>query len=945
MNFPNSTSGDSRDGMPVPAEGDRSRTGAGSFEEVLAGYLLARDVGDAPDQESFVARHPDLSKELRAFFANEAHVEHIAEPFRPAAAEHFDDDGSDDAGDPEDASHRLRRFGDYELLGEIARGGMGVVYRARQTSLNRIVALKMVLAGQFASAHDVRRFQVEAANAATLDHPNIVPVYDVGRHRGQHYYTMKLIEGGSLAARVHRYAGDPRGAARLVATTARAIDHAHRHGVLHRDLKPGNILIDAAGQPQVTDFGLARRLGGGDNLPGLTLSGSVLGSPRYMAPEQAKGETPLATAADVYSLGAILYELLTGRPPFLAQTLVETLRLVRETEPLPPTAVVPRLDRDLGTICLKCLEKEPAARYAAASDLADDLDRWLRHEPITARTIGPWRRARKWARRKPAAAALLAVSACSVALLIGGLGLNNFLIAKERTVAIKERNAKQAALDGEASLRKLAVATLESLTDDVVRRQLARQPVLADADREFLERIAAHYEALVSSNGEDRAIQAAGHSRIGLMRAQLGQLDRARASYARAIELYGRLVADHPEAPNYRDELVGAHAQLGRLLSKSDRREEAAVEFRRAIDLGDRLVGAFGDKPEYRRNLAHGHNGLGGLMAKLGRHADAATQFRRAIALDGHLVAAFPGVAEYREGLANSYNGLGVALTELGNDVEAEATLRHALGLREQLVDRFPREPKYRQTLIASHCNLGNLLGGCDAEGEFRRAIVLADQLVAEFPVVPAYRTRLANAHHGLGVALAAQGEGEPAEAAFRRAIELRARPAGELPATDDGAVRLGSSQCSLGDLLRERGSYAQAVECYREAIATLAPVAAREPRLRSVRRHLSRSHAGRAAAFVALDRLADAAQELDALAELNTASGGSVEPAVRTARLLVGLGRFEQQLAHWRPAVGDHPDPGGWRIIRTTLRQYFAAPVIADIEDQSHGESPADGG
>src|SRR5688500_114788 len=473
MDGPDPMSGESPMGtMTSAGVGASSGSQCGRLEEVLAEYLLARDAGVAADRETFIAGHPDLSEALRAFFADEARMDDIAEPFRPAAEGPADQDADGDgAGDDEDdpaATPGVRRFGDYELLGEIARGGMGVVYRARQLSLNRTVALKMVLSGQFASAEDVKRFQVEAANAATLDHPSIVPIYEVGSHRGQHYYTMKLVEGGSLSQCLGQYLKDPRAAARMVATIARGIDYAHRHGVLHRDLKPGNILIDAAGQPHVTDFGLARRLGGDDGA-GLTLSGAVVGSPRYMAPEQAKGERSLATTADVYSLGAILYELLTGRPPFIAETLIETLRLVREAEPSRPSTIVGRLDRDVETICLKCLEKEPGGRYASASELAEDLERWLRHEPISARPVGPWRRARKWARREPARAALLAVSALSVALLIGGLALNNFLIGLERTVAVKERNAKQAALEAEGALRKLAVAILGSLTDDVVQ--------------------------------------------------------------------------------------------------------------------------------------------------------------------------------------------------------------------------------------------------------------------------------------------------------------------------------------------------------------------------------------------------------------------------------------------------------------------------------------------
>src|SRR5438876_723520 len=314
------------------------------------------------------------------------------------------------------AATMLGELGDYELLEEIGRGGQGVVFRARQKNLNRTVALKVISLGQWASKAHVKRFRREAEAAASLDHPCIVPIYEVGERDGCCYFSMKFVEGGQLDEAVRRTPMPIRQAAELMAKVARTVHYAHEHGILHRDIKPGNILLDANGEPHLTDFGLARLV---ESESTITRTMEVLGTPSYMAPEQAVGNnTQLTSATDVYGLGAVLYELLTGHPAFAGGTTYETIKLLLDTEPRQPRLWNRKIDRDLSTICLKCLEKDPKRRYSSALALAEDLERWLKCEPIRAHRTGIFTRGRKWARRNPTSA-LLAASLVGLVAVVG----------------------------------------------------------------------------------------------------------------------------------------------------------------------------------------------------------------------------------------------------------------------------------------------------------------------------------------------------------------------------------------------------------------------------------------------------------------------------------------------------------------------------------------------
>ena len=313
------------------------------------------------------------------------------------------------------ADELLGELGDYELLEVVGRGGQGVVFRARQKSLNRIVALKVISLGQWASTAHLKRFRLEAEAAARLEHPGIVPIHEVGEREGSCYFSMKFVEGGQLDQVARRQPIPPRRAVELIAKVSRTVHYAHEHGILHRDIKPGNILLDAKGEPHLTDFGLARLV---ESESSVTHTLDVLGTPSYMAPEQAAGNNAaVGSVTDVYGLGAVLYQLLTGHPPFAGGTTYETIKLVLETEPRQPRQLNPKIDRDLSTICLKSLEKDPKRRYPSALALAEDLERWLKHEPIRARHTGIFARGRKWVQRNPAralsAASLVALAAAS----------------------------------------------------------------------------------------------------------------------------------------------------------------------------------------------------------------------------------------------------------------------------------------------------------------------------------------------------------------------------------------------------------------------------------------------------------------------------------------------------------------------------------------------------
>jgi len=488
------------------------------LDEAIAEYIESLERGAPPERERFLAEHSDIAAELREFLAD-------YHAFAPPA-------GARAAGAPSliapqrEASDDGSCFGDYELLEEIARGGMGVVYRARQISLDRIVALKMILSGHLASPAEVARFRAEAHAAATLDHPHIVPVFEVGERDGQHYFSMGYVAGQSLAQRLLDGPLRPREAATVIRDVARAADYAHAKGVIHRDLKPANILFDDDRRVRVTDFGLAA-LRTADDGPGLTITGQVLGTPHFMSPEQVSGrKAAVGPGADVYALGATLYALLTGRPPFQAASTIDVLKQVVENEPVPPRKLDASLPRDLETITLKCLEKEPARRYASAAAVADDLQCFLDGRAVAAAPPSLVYRLSKFARRNKA---LVAAAAVVVFALIGGITMLSIGLSRARA---ESRRAN----DALAQARQI-----NSFLGDLLTRAspayfgaYAGQVTI----REAVESAAREIEGSFSDQPQ---VELALRQTIGGVYEALGLRSEAHRHYTRAVELSERL--------------------------------------------------------------------------------------------------------------------------------------------------------------------------------------------------------------------------------------------------------------------------------------------------------------------------------------------------------------------------------------------------------------------
>jgi tetratricopeptide (TPR) repeat protein len=751
------------------------------YQEVL----FRKQAGESPRLEEYLRRFPHLGPQLELQFDLEGALGPMTRVQSPAHVT------LGPGSRPARVAEVLPSVPGYEVLGVLGRGGMGVVYKVLQLRLNRVAALKMILAGDHAGPEAAVRFLGEAEAIARLNHPHIVQIFTCGDHDGRPYIEMECVDGGSLADRLDGTPWPARDAAALIETVARAIHEAHRLGIVHRDLKPANILLTADGTPKVADFGLAKWVG---VETGLTRTSWVVGSPSYMAPEQAQGKAGVVgPAADVYSLGAVLYELLTGRPPFKAATMLETLAQVKSAEPVSPTRLQPNLPRDLVTVCLKCLEKEPPRRYATAVDLAEDLRRFAAGEVILARPAGAARRGWRWCRREPAWAALAAT------LAVGFVGVATQWWRAERHLrleiaahrALREaRDREQEASRREEEARRraherflLGMKAIGGYSTLAGQDELLKDPELEGLRKKLLGTALEFYTELQSSLEADPAPQARSplaeaYCRLGYLRAEVGPKAEALAAYRRALAIWEELVAADPENVTSRAGLAETQTMIGIQSRAGGRRDEAFRAFERAISTARGLVRDHPAVAHYRGDLAWCLNNLGAIQAESGRPDEAIRSQAEALAIREALARESPADFQCRADLAWCLNDLGGAMYAAGRSADALATHRRALAICEGLTATGPAAHPDRSGLVRSQLAVGFLLRktgrGAEAMRVFEPGLAVARALVRDHPTVALYRTQLADCLYNMGIIQADGGRRDESVRSQEEALAIR---------------------------------------------------------------------------------------------------------------------------------------------------------------------------
>ena len=756
--------------------------------------------------------------------------------------------------------HPLPKIPGYVILSELGRGGMGVVYKARHRDLNRVVALKMI-AG--VSTYDQRsrvRFRIEAEAIARLQHSHIVQIFEVGEDvNGTPYLALEFVDGGNLYNALDGNPWPVEPTVRFLTELAETIDHAHNRQVVHRDLKPANILLvrpvsRAVGevvQFKVSDFGLAKQLDAG---PGATNDGEVIGTPAFMAPEQFLADRfEVGPWTDVYAIGVIAYELLTARLPYQANTAHETFRLVLDTDPAPPRRLNPDCPRDLETIVLKCLEKNPDRRYTTAADLARDLRRFREHRPISARPAGPREAVVKWARRNPSRAGLVGLILLTLALAVGGTAVHLQQLRTERAAA--ERNAV------------VAVRAVNEMLIEVAVEQLTYEPRMGKKRRAMLDKARVLYETLLRErpgDGEVRRLLAIGFRYLADVARQLGDLSEAEGYYAQAIERLTDLLNGSTDV-ELRTHLGEANNFLGEVHRLSGRPGQARESYDRAIEIQKGLITDDPADPVHRLRLGRSHDNRALALLAEEELDPALNESTDAVALLRALSAADPRPA-HRHLLARARLNQGVILRRSGAADPAEEAFREAAALLEVLSRDDPSIPDYRHELAAALGNLGNLLAATpdrrdEAKQAQHRAADLFRTLGREYPSIPVYRQELANSLNSLGVTLVRGGDRGPAVDTWQEAAEILRELAAESPETADYRSRLGTTLGNVARLHLLMGEYAEARDRYTEAIGLVTAflqVNSREPAYLGAWRS---QHLGLADALIHLDEVRTAVQ------------------------------------------------------------------------------------
>jgi tetratricopeptide (TPR) repeat protein len=722
-----------------------------------------------------------------------------------------------------------QRLGRYEILNELGRGAMGIVYSARQAGLDRTVALKVVplLGGESGKGDGpgapgvINRFRNEAKAMAALQHPDIVQVFDVGVDGPIGHLAMEWVDGGNLTEKITCQPLGVQWVAQLMMRLARAVAYAHQRGVTHRDLKPANILLTSAGDPKIADFGLARCCA---TDAGQTTSGGLVGTPSYMAPEQAAGEPNIGPAADIYSLGAILYELLTGKPPFSGASMLETLRRVLETRPKPPRQLRPDIPSALETICLKCLEKEPARRYGSADALADDLRRFLAGEPICAVRTGPTRRFWSWCRRKPIIAGLAAALALSVVVGFALVTWQWHLADRQRETA--ERGWAEAELQRGAAERQRGEA-------EKLRGEADRQRASAAASLRQAHDAVHTYFTLVS---DSTLLETPG---MQPLRSQLLQS---------ALDHYVRFQQSGRDSPALRVELAASYFRVAQLHHLNDRNDDSVVALRRGVESAQKLLQDPPDDPAFPQRLAGWAAGSGRRLHRYTKVPSdpraAGETMHAAIGLWEQFAKRYPNIPEFRVDIATLSCLLGEMLYELKQYAQAEKSLRHAKAQFPPLLAQRPTASEWHAEHGRATLALGDALRAVDkqeeAEAMLLESIDIFQRLADGPSKAPHHRALLASAVYHLGLLHNSEGHREKADAQYQKAIELFEGLVAEFP--HDASAREGAASVliSRGELLKKSGDVALARPVLAQAVALLEQLNMEYPKKATYRRRLN---------------------------------------------------------------------------------------------------------